>query len=341
MTNAVVFYQLIQSISTLLRQTFVAICGLMLVGCASTPPPTKALPGGYEFMLRSQNQDKLQAAKSESEVTPADSHKTLELARLARQQGNVDRALYQYVKAVELDQTNTEALLAIGQIHDQQGHHTLSEIAYRMVLAQTADDVFAMEALGINLVRQGQYNEATGFLNRVLTQDSRRIRAYNALGVIADLNSQFEAAKTHYLTALALDRRSVLVLGNISYSCYLSGDWDLAEHYYNQLLQIDVSNSNNWLNYGLLQARRGKPLEALRAFEKVLPKAQAYNELGYVYLIDNKLDNAEQMFRTAITEAPAFFTKAYENLNTVHNLKQSREPVPDFMRLSLQPQRNM
>jgi len=80
-----------------------------------------------------------------------------------------------------------------------------------------------------------------------------------------------------------------------------------------------------WRNYGLLLARTGRYEEALSAFEQVEGRAEASNDVGYICLIEGKLDVAEQFFRSAIDQSPAHFEMAWENLRRVEQIRRLRQ----------------
>ncbi|MCY1550891.1 hypothetical protein D9M68_871770 [compost metagenome] len=65
--------------------------------------------------------------------------------------------------------------------------------------------------------------------------------------------------------------------------------------------------------------------EALSAFEQIGKRAQASNDVGYICLVEGKLDAAEQFFRSAIEQSPAHYDMAWENLNRVQQIRRVRQ----------------
>jgi tetratricopeptide (TPR) repeat protein len=59
----------------------------------------------------------------------------------------------------------------------------------------------------------------------------------------------------------------------------------------------------------------GKYGEALELFKKSGNEAEAYNNLGYIYLLEGKNKEAIVAFEKALDLSPGFYVKAYENLN--------------------------
>ena len=58
----------------------------------------------------------------------------------------------------------------------------------------------------------------------------------------------------------------------------------------------------------------GRYEEALEVFKKSGDEAAAYNNLGYIFMIEGKNKEAIEAFEKALEIKPGFYTKAYENL---------------------------
>ena len=61
-------------------------------------------------------------------------------------------------------------------------------------------------------------------------------------------------------------------------------------------------------------SKLGRYQEALEAFRKGGNEAQAYNNLGCIYLEEGKFEKAITCFEKAIKINPAFYLRASENL---------------------------
>ncbi|XZX93634.1 tetratricopeptide repeat protein, partial [Stutzerimonas frequens] len=65
--------------------------------------------------------------------------------------------------------------------------------------------------------------------------------------------------------------------------------------------------------------------EALSAFEQIGSRAQASNDVGYICLVEGKLDEAEQFFRSAMEQSPSHYATAWDNLERVRQLRKVRQ----------------
>ena len=320
-----------------------AICLLLavssvLVGCQSMGPEP-----GDERSIYSGSHSVLYRARQ-----PAGSlEQALRLAEMAYKAGDLDQALYQYLRVLELDPGRHAALVWVGRIHRERGNIQLAEMAFDDVLRKAPNDLDALAEMGMLQLAKRDQPKARELLYRAVLLDQQRlgrdphdglpapgaltvdrqspVRLYNALGVLADLNNDFPLAEQYYRLALQVEPRSLLVQNSLGYSYYMAGHWQEAERTYSRALDQDSAYAPLWRNYGLLLARTLRYEEALSAFEQIGSRAQASNEVGYVCLVEGKLDEAEQFFRSALEQSPSHYTIAWDNLERVRQLRKIRQ----------------
>ncbi len=242
----------------------------------------------------------------------------MQTAAMAYQAGDLDQALYQYLRAIELDPKRYEALVWVGRIHRERGNTQLAEMAFAEVLASEPDNLDALSEMGLLKLAGRDYPGAQALLFKAVGLDQRRLgndigegapevaalkvdgqsplKVYNGLGVLADLNNQFTLSEAYYQLAMQIEPRSVLVQNSLGYSYYLAGQWPQAERTYQRGISYDAAYKPLWRNYGLLLARMERYEEALSAFEQIGKRAEASNDVGYICMVEGKLDMAEQFF---------------------------------------------
>lgn len=270
----------------------------------------------------------------------------MQMAAMAYQAGDLDQALFQYLRAIEMDPKRYEALVGVGRIHRERNNIQLAEMAFEEVLAKQPNNLDALAEMGMLLLAKRDHQGAQALLSKAVLLDQRRLggdrdsqlevaalkvdsksplKVYNALGVLADLNNDFALSEAYYRLAMLIEPRSVLVQNSLGYSYYMAGQWPEAEQTYQRGISYDTSYKPLWRNYGLLLARMERYEEALSAFEQIGDRAQASNDVGYVCLVEGKLDVAEQFFRSAIDLSPAHYDMAWENLNRVQQVRRIRQ----------------
>lgn len=307
-----------------------------LVGCQSFDAPQ-----GMRSVYSGDNSVLYQVRKQAGSADQA-----MQLADMAYRGGDLDQALYLYLRTLELEPKRHAALVAVGRIHRERGNSQLAEMALNEVLQKAPDDIEALAELGLLRLAQRDSGAARSLLERAVRLDQQRlgapapeaalspaglsvdkaspVRLYNALGVLADLGSAFAEAEGYYRLALQIDPRSPLVQNSQAYSYYLAGRWDAAERLYRRAIDQSPGYSPLLRNFGLLLARAGRYEEAIVTFERSSNRAEASNEVGYICLVEGRLDEAEQFFRSALELSPGHYAVAAGNLERVGQLRRLR-----------------
>ena len=312
-----------QYISSLFKIFLIVIVVTSLSACANMPWSQKK--SDYDFFLENKSGDKIEVPDNVKKANIKGGKEAIARANAAMQQNNLDGALVYYVKALEYNEHNNVALNGIGHIHYLKGNIELAILAFRMVLTNDKDNLDAKQGLGLALIKANKYDEARFILLNALKDNPQRVKIYNGLGVISDLQRYYGEARWFYANALKIDPDNAIVLTNLGYSYYLEHQWDKAEIIYKRVIDKDPEHKQAWLNLALLQARQGEMFDSMSSFERVLNKAQSYNELGYIMMLDRKYTMAQQLFEKAISASPSYFDEAYKNLDRLKELQQKQE----------------
>jgi Flp pilus assembly protein TadD len=278
----------------------------LLVGCGAESFSTKPkITGLY---------DDKSALVHELQEVSSDAPSSQKRADQLLQQGNKDEALYYYVRVLEFDEKNMDALNKIGEIHAGQGHYGPAELAYQLALKLEPKNATALEGLGLIQLNTDRQAEAKQSLAAAIAIDPSLWRAGNGLGLIADKMGDYSHARQYYESALKTKPNMPMLMNNLGYSKYLSGDWQGALQSFNEVSILDGKYNPAWLNQGLVYARLGNDAAALQAFMHVLDEADAYNNLGYIYMMNNNPPAAYECLQKAISLSPTYHKLANENL---------------------------
>ncbi len=287
--------------------------GTLLSGCATMPADKPASEYGalYDGKAKVLHEARGDATSAREAINWGDA---------AYRMGNVDQALYEYVKALGIDGKNLETLYKVGTLHAGRGNRELAELAFRMALKLDERHVPSLEGLGLVQLERHLHKEAEESLTKAVAAEPNRWRAHNGLGLIADLRKDYPAAGSHYQNALKLQPGSAMLLNNLGYSKYLAGDWDGAQQLFDQAVQADPKYERAWINLGLVHARRGEDEASLRSFRRVMDDPSAYNNIGFVFMMEGKYDQAGRYYEQAISSSPAYHAQAQENLKRLRVL---------------------
>ncbi|MBW7469755.1 tetratricopeptide repeat protein [Marinobacter sp. M216] len=283
-----------------------------LAGCASTPAgPDSDFSGLY-------------SGKSDltfSTLMPIESAaEGIARGDAARARGELDQAIFEYIRTLELEPNNPESFYKIGAINLQKEELTKAHTAFQSALENDPDHAGALEGMGLVLMQMRQPERARIVLEKAVSLDPKLGKAHNALGILADLRGDFGRAAEHYNDALMLSPLSARLQNNLGYSHYLSGEWDLAERAYLAALNVDPWHQRAWRNLGQLYTRQERYDEALEVLTEVMSEAEALNTMGYICMSGERLEDAEKFFTRAAQASPSYYVTANENLEQVRRL---------------------
>jgi Flp pilus assembly protein TadD len=295
---------------------------LLTSACASVAPDTSTA----EVDHRNEHSD-LYDGKSTTtfatEFAPTSAAEARQLGDVALHEGNLDKALYHYIQALDLDDKDVATLLNIASIHDHRDNQNLAGLAYQRALQIDRDNTQALTGVGLILMERRELATAKNVLTRSLEIDGAQWKVHNALGIIEDLEEHHQVAVDHYLAALELRPESPLVMNNLGYSYYLADNWPAAREMYKKAIAVDNGYKRAWQNLGLLHLREGSYRSALDAFSHTMESPQAYNDLGYLSMLEGNYALSEQLLEQAIDRSPSYYQRAHENRERVKELQRS------------------
>lgn len=285
----------------------VMLCIGLLYGCAGAQ--TKNADRDLADSVGKENLDLLFA----TEFPVTSKQEAISKSNLAYRDGDLDKALFYSVKALEFDAKDLEVLVRIAHLHMLQGNSRMAARAFNLALAQDPLHAESLQGLGLLYFKAEQPAKARENLEMAVAADPSLWRSLNVLGILADDRAEHRLASKYYDKALAIRPNSVSVLINRGYSKYLAGELRTAARYL-----FDVASQSDhpkaWRNLGMVYAKLGWYDEALDIFRKVEDEADAYNSTGAIALANNDLTIAEEFLSEAVHHSPVYFAEAEKNL---------------------------
>jgi len=286
-------------------------CLLLLAGlvsaCASAPsgPEVKF----DESALRSEDQDLIFA----TEYPVANKADALQRATEARNDGELDKALFLYVKALKFDPHDAELLARIGHTHQLQHNAPMAVRAFTLALQEKPDYVAVLEARGLLYFTFKEDARAADDLSRAVELNGGSSSVHNALGLLADRSGDHDTAQQHYSSALELNPGAAEILNNRGYSKFMSGDYEGSGR---DLYEAAHTHGHKqaWVNLGAWYAHHGEYDLAIEALQNVLPGPEALNIVAEKSIQKGDYDTAEDLLQQAIRLSPTYFPAAEENL---------------------------
>jgi len=145
-----------------------------------------------------------------------------ELGNALEQQGNLDKAILHYSKALKINPNNAEAHNNLGYILARQKHYKEAIDHYKAALRIKPNYTEAHNNFGTALLHQGNEKEAIVHYNEALKYNPNYAGTYYNLGKIYINQNKIEIGIQFYKKALKLNPEMTQVLYNLS--------WLLASH---------------------------------------------------------------------------------------------------------------
>jgi Flp pilus assembly protein TadD len=227
--------------------------------------------------------------------------------------GDFKAATILYQIAIGQEAT-ADAWFKLGMAENYQGNRDKSLFSFVKALDLDPEHPGALEKLGLYYTSRGDVDRARNYLDRLLAVDESNWRGHNSLGVLADLEKEFPAARDHYLAALKLQPGIPMLWNNLGYSVYLMGDLERATTYMKRALELDPGYAPARQNLALVFVRKDEYDEALVVLLEKQDVPTAYTNVGYLAYMVGDYDRAEQYLEEAIRQSPTFNKQAHTYL---------------------------
>ncbi len=251
-------------------------------------------------------------------------HKNLGVILAGR--GQVDEAIAQYQKAVEIKADYVEALNNLGLALAQCGRLDEAIAEYQKALKIEPHSAEALDNLGIVLAGRGQVDQAVAQYQKALEIKPNFAEAHNSLGAALTGQGRVAEAIAHLRKALEIKPDYAEAHNNLGAALAKSEHVNEAMAEYQKALEIDLNFAQAHSNLGFLLARRGRFDEAVAHCNKALEinpdYAEAHNHLGIALAGSGGYDEAIAHFQTALKIKPDY-PEARNNLDIAQSQREA------------------
>jgi Flp pilus assembly protein TadD len=185
---------------------------------------------------------------------------------------------------------------------------------FKIVLEKDRGFAKAYEGMGRALFHKKEYAEAEINFQKALRLNPALWRSHNFLGNIYDFRRNFMKAASAYKSALAIKPDNGLLYNNLGVSYNLAGEFKKAVRMFNKAIDLKYTKIKVYNNLGMAYANLDQYSKALQAFMQGGRRAQAYNNLGCIYLKNGIIEEAIHCFEKAIEVEPNFYGIGNKNL---------------------------
>jgi Flp pilus assembly protein TadD len=293
-----------------LRATTLVVVALSIFGCAALSKTSLQKAQDKEL-------DKVLASKG-LDTSRGDDPRTAEEGvaegdRLLRS-GDAQRAVVAYFKAVDMDPEAIEPRERIGFMQLSND----PERAEAIFIGLTKDDperASAWRGLGFAHMANGELEKAAVALQRGIEIDPDSAGTQYGLASVMGLLGDSEGAVRHAQLAKALRPNDAAVANILGVSLMLADDLPAAEESLRNAVRLAPDMAAYHNNLGLVLGKQRHYSEAMHSFRRGGNEQASLNNLGYVYFLNGRYDEAIAHYENALSEPGDHKVEVLRNIN--------------------------
>ena len=256
--------------------------------------------------------------------------------------GAIEEAKQSYLKTIELDKNNTNALFNLGILIGNQGDHQKAfdyfqkvtklqpelstawrllgmaneklgkledaQKSYLKTIELDKNNTNALFNLGILIDNQGDHQKAFDYFQKVTKLQPEWSEAWRLLGMANEKLGKLEEAKQSFLKAIELDKNNTNALINLGILFASQDDYQKTIKYIQKVTKLQPEWSEAWRLLGMANEKLGKLEEAKQNFLKAVELDEknydAHLALAEIFSKENKFYNAKIYIDNILKEDP-------------------------------------
>jgi len=262
----------------------------------------------------------------------------------------------------KMENLSLETLISKGRIYLEQENLPLAHLHLSKALTKTSENVELYQLMGELFMKQNQLDKAKTTFSKVHELSPQNQPALLGLGKIYRLEGDCAKAENYLQQARYLTPNNPDVLTELAI-CYDALEQRAkAEKYYLWVVNLQPVNPSSFNNLGFHYLIHGAYPQAIKAFlagtkwkredrliknnlaaayilngdeaqglslfTNSIGQAGAYNNVGYIYMVQNRLQEAETAFAKALELSPRYYVKAANNLYYLKSLSAHKNTQP-------------
>jgi tetratricopeptide (TPR) repeat protein len=206
------------------------------------------------------------------------------------EKGQVDKAISEYNKAIEIDPTFVWAYVNRGNVYEDNSEYDQAISEYNKALKINSKLAAAYFNRGFVYDKKGEYDKAIADYNMAIKINPKLADAYHNRGVIYFWKGQFDQAISDYTKAIEINPRKAESYHSRGLAYSRKGQFDQAISDYTKAIEINPRYAEVYFDRGLdyHEARRHYD-KAIADYTKAIeinPRyAKAYDSRGYTYYV--------------------------------------------------------
>lgn len=224
------------------------------------------------------------------------------------QDGDYERALDFYVRALEIDTKHQDALEGLGQAYASICNWSRAAAAFGQLVEADPDCPSSHYLLGHTLGALGDYDRALKELRVAETLGYHVADLYSSMGYALHMKGDVEGAIASYETSLEMDPKDTITMFNYSKALVAKRSYQSARKVLESAVQSDPDDAQSWIALGEVYEDLDELDMAFRAYEHALDLDPASPDTrclaAHVCLMIGRPEEAEWEYKQVVDENP-------------------------------------
>jgi len=268
----------------------------------------------------------LQALSSEDNLTSLQSKSTQELVTagfiyLANK--NLQIAGLHFITAINKDPGLVDAYIGLGKVEMLKGNYSNALVNFGNARKLQPDSLPALIGEAQALRSEGKLDAAIKNINAAMMINPDDINVLQELALIYDLMGKETLSAPLYVEIVNKSPDQAASHNNLGLNYMVRGEYPEAIRSFLQANALDKDNVRIKNNLASAYLLNGDEDNALNIFKSTVGEAEAYNNIGYLYMTKGNFEKAEQALKKAMQINPRFYARAQENLDLLQEARKS------------------
>ena len=240
-------------------------------------------------------------------------------------QDDIQGALINYTKAVEINPSYSDAYFNLGNIYQQLNQIDESINSYKKSIELNPKFPEAHNNLGNIYQQLFMPDEAIVQFENAIKYGPHLAEAHYNLAFILNSKGRKNDSIEHYEKCIELNPEFVIAHNNLGKIFLDIGNNTLAESCFEKVIELDPNYAEAYNNLGAVLQNLGNLNYAIQCYEKsisIAPDSRTLNNLGIALQEIGKLDEAAKSFHKAILTNPES-ADSYHNLSYLTDLSKN------------------
>ncbi|OGI03065.1 MAG: hypothetical protein A2X42_05050 [Candidatus Margulisbacteria bacterium GWF2_38_17] len=211
--------------------------------------------------------------------------------------------------------------LELAKVHFQNGELIKAELLCQEILLLAPSHAETLNLLGIISNQQGDNVRAITFLSLAIENDPSIPDFYNNLGNVLLFEGKLDEAINYYQEALKINPDFYIAQNNRGFALQKQGNHEMAMQHFQAAIKLNPDYFHAYNNIGMSLHQQNKLEDAISYYQKVINLktdfVEAYYNIGLALTKQKKLEQAINYFQEAVHYNPEFF-KAYYSIALIY-----------------------